>query len=82
MNTKNHIIHYVPLYVILALGLLGMVGYQYNNDMQRAVIVATAAGYFMWGMVHHKIHEELSFEIFLEYLFVAFIGSALLFSVV
>lgn len=82
MRTNNHIIHYIPLLLILFFGLLGMYFYQYDTLMQRALIVATAIGYILWGVVHHKIHDELSFEIFLEYLFVAIIGSALVFTVV
>lgn len=82
MRTKIHFIHYVPLLAILLLGLLGMVFYQYDTSMQKALVVATATGYVAWGIVHHKIHEDLSFEIFLEYLFVALIGTALIFFIV
>jgi len=59
-----------------------MIYYQYDDVMQKSIVVAIGIGYFLWGIVHHKLHEELSFEISLEYLFVALIGTALLFSVV
>jgi hypothetical protein len=79
---SNHVIHYIPLVLILLLGLGGVTLYQYDTNIQRALIVATAAGYVIWGVIHHKLHEELSFEIFLEYLFVAIIGCILAFTVV
>lgn len=82
MSIRNHASHYIPLFLILLLGLWGMFTYQYDTVMQRAIIVCVAMGYVVWGVVHHKLHEELSFEIFLEYLFVALIGSAIVFFVV
>lgn len=79
---SNHVVHYIPLVLILLLGLGGVSLYQYDTNIQRALIVATASGYVIWGVIHHKLHEELSFEIFLEYLFVAIIGCILAFTIV
>lgn len=82
MNTKNHIIHYIPLILVFVLGFIGMYLFQYDTEKQRGLIVAVALSYVVWGTVHHKIHNELTLEIFLEYLFVAIIGSAIVFAVV
>jgi hypothetical protein len=82
MSFRRHLIHYLPLFIILFLGFLGIFVYQYDNSMQKAIIIATSVGYVSWGIVHHKIHDDLSFEVLLEYLFMALIGTAIVFTIV
>ena len=79
---KDHITHYIPLVGILCIAVAGMYTYSFNADMQRYIIAAAASGYLVWGVVHHRLHDDLSLEVFLEYFFIAIIGTALAFSVV
>jgi hypothetical protein len=73
--------HYLPLYAILALGALGILYFNYDREFQKGIIIATSLSYITWGIVHHKIHNDLSFKIILEYTAIALLGMAILLSV-
>lgn len=79
---KDHALHYVPLVFIMISAIVGMYMYSFNAEMQRYIITAAASAYLVWGVVHHRLHDDLSLEVFLEYLFIAIIGTVLAFSVV
>ena len=85
MNHKRrkigiHIQHYLPLTGILLFGALGFVYFTYDKVFQAAIVLATAAGYFVWGLVHHHIHRDLHLSVVLEYFAIAALGVAVIFS--
>jgi hypothetical protein len=55
----------------LALGLLLFVFLNFSIALQIGVSVIFAAGYVVWGVMHHQLADDLSFEVVLEYLTVA-----------
>jgi hypothetical protein len=77
--TKN-INHYLPLFGILAAGLIGFAVFSSDKKFQLVLLVAVCAGYVTWGFVHHLAHKDLSLSILLEYFAVAVLGFVLVFT--
>jgi hypothetical protein len=55
-------------------GFLGYINFSYDKAFQIAIVVATAAGYVVWGIVHHYIHKDLHLSVIIEYILIAFLG--------
>ncbi len=74
--------HYMLLIGILFAGFAGLVLFSYDKNFQAAVAIATASSYVVWGIIHHMFHRDLHFEVFLEYLAIAILGLAIIFSLI
>lgn len=72
--------HYMLLGGILLAGFAGLVIFSYDKNFQVAVALATGISYVAWGLIHHHIHKDLHFEVFVEYAAVALLGIVVLFS--
>jgi len=79
---RHHIPHFLTLFGILLAGFAGLILFSYDKNFQEASALATAAGYVSWGVVHHYLHKDLHFEVFLEYLAVAILGLVIVFTMV
>jgi len=78
----KHLSHYLTLIGILFAGFAGLVLFSYDKNFQLSVAVASATAYVAWGVVHHILHKNFQFEIFLEYLAVAVLGLTIIFTLV
>lgn len=67
---------------ILTAGLIGIVVFSYNHKFQAAIALATASSYVAWGIMHHYLHKDLHWEVFVEYVAVAALGLTILFSLI
>jgi len=74
--------HYMLLIGILLAGFAGLTLFSYDRNFQIAVALATGISYVSWGLIHHHIHKDLHFEVFMEYLAVAILGTVILFSLI
>jgi len=74
---KKHVIHYLTLFIILGLGLLGFWHFSYQMTLQRVIILAVAVLYVGWGVVHHLLEGNLNLKIVIEYTSVAALAAAL-----
>lgn len=74
--------HYMLLFGILLAGFAGLILFSYDKNFQAAVSIATGLSYLSWGLIHHHIHRDLHFEVFMEYLAVAVLGTVILFSLI
>ena len=74
--------HYMLLIGILLAGFAGLTLFSYDRNFQIAVALATGISYVSWGLIHHHIHRDLHFEVFMEYLAVAILGTVILFSLI
>jgi hypothetical protein len=70
----RHSQHYVPLITILAAGILGFSLFTYDRLFQSVLLVAVAASYVVWGVVHHFIHDDLNYLVIIEYTVIAVLG--------
>ncbi len=70
----HHLSHYLPLVGILFAGVVGFKLSWYDKNFQTAVVIATAAGYVVWGIIHHHLHNDLYISVLLEYITIAVLG--------
>jgi len=74
--------HYMLLFGILFAGFAGLILFSYDKNFQAAIAIGTGVSYVSWGLIHHHIHKDLHFEVFMEYLAVAVLGVVMLFSLI
>ncbi|MBI4057780.1 hypothetical protein HY405_00440 [Candidatus Microgenomates bacterium] len=78
----HHLPHYTVLVGLIVATAAGFILFPYDRMFQIALVVALAVSYVTWGIVHHWIHDDLYFEVVLEYLSIAILGSAIVISVI
>jgi hypothetical protein len=78
----KHLPHYLSLLGILFVSFAGLILFSYDKNFQLSIAVAAASAYVAWGVVHHILHRDFHFEIFLEYLAVAILGLTVIFSLI
>ena len=76
----KHLKHYLPLFGVLIIGGVGFVNFSYDKQFQAAIVISTALGYFVWGLIHHFLHRDLHIQVVLEYLAIAILGVVVVFS--
>ncbi|KKQ43547.1 MAG: hypothetical protein US60_C0001G0062 [Microgenomates group bacterium GW2011_GWC1_37_8] len=76
----HHLRHYLPLLGIIFAGLVGFWIFSYDMVFQLAIVVAVAASYISWGIIHHHMHNDLNLSVVLEYIAVAVVGLVLVFT--
>jgi hypothetical protein len=79
-NIGKHVQHYAPLIGILVAGVIGFILFPNDIGIQMAAIIATAAGYVSWGIIHHHLSRDLEASIVVEYVMVAVLGVTVVFS--
>ncbi len=70
MTSKEHLLHYLILFLILTLGLVGFVVFRFRPQLQLLVVGLTVGGYILWGIAHHYTEERLRWEVVGEYILV------------
>ena len=78
----KHLSHYLGLIGVFAAAVVGIYVFGYDRSLQMAVVIATAAAYVAWGIVHHWLHRDLYLSVVIEYLVVAILGVILVFSLI
>lgn len=73
--------HYTPLLGILAAGIIGFALFSYDRMFQTGIVLASAAAYVTWGLIHHFIHKDLHISIIVEYITIATLGVIIVMSV-
>jgi len=56
--------------------VIGFAIFEYDNALKMALVISAGFSYFVWGIVHHYIHKDISVDIIFEYLFVCLFGVA------
>ncbi|MBU3935363.1 hypothetical protein KJ909_01690 [Patescibacteria group bacterium] len=75
---QKHPFEYLTLFAILTAGLVFFFSFFAEPQLQRRVVYATAASYFLWSLYHHHRRGDLSPSIIAEYLLFALLGILLL----
>ncbi|KKT74139.1 MAG: hypothetical protein UW69_C0046G0003 [Microgenomates group bacterium GW2011_GWA2_44_7] len=68
------IIHYLALFIILVAGVYGSFWFSGQKEAQLVIIWFMGIGYFIWGTIHHLLHNDLHLKVLLEYFLIAAIG--------
>lgn len=74
--------HYVPLFGILLISVVGFAMFTYDKIFQMVVVVSSALAYVIWGVVHHHIHKDLHLPVVVEYMLIAALGIVIVFSLI
>lgn len=81
-HLSKHLPHYLSLVGIFAAGIIGIYFFSYDRDFQMGIVIAMAAAYVVWGIIHHWLHKDLYFSVVVEYLVIAALGVILVFSLI
>lgn len=71
---KENFKHYLILAVILNIGFVFFIYFQYVKTIQLLVVVLMGFAFIMWGIVHHYLEGDLHLRVVLEYLSTAILG--------
>ena len=74
MKEKYLITHYLPLIVVMVAAVFGFYIFAYDKALKMSLVIASGASYFVWGLIHHFIHKDLSWEVAFEYLIICLFG--------
>lgn len=77
MNDESRpsmVLHYIGLVLLLVVGIFGVTFFSGNRDVQLVIVWLMGGGYLLWGVLHHLVHNDFHFKVFVEYLLVAAIG--------
>jgi hypothetical protein len=67
---RNHVIHYLIIIGIVALGLSIASLFSGNKMVQFIGFFATACGYVGYAIVHHRLEHDLTIKIVIEYILI------------
>lgn len=70
--------HYFALIGFLSVGLAFFLIFNYNRQAQVGITLVMAAGYVLWGLIHHTLKREFHWRIVWEYLVVATVASLII----
>jgi hypothetical protein len=70
------------LVFVLGVGLIGFFVFSYMREVQMAIAAGLAIAYFVWGVMHHYIHKDLTVSVILEYVLFAILGYVILTSLI
>lgn len=82
MHFLKHLSHYSVLFGILLAGFIGLILFSYDKAFQVATASALVLSYAAWGVTHHYLDKDLSFETVLEYIVVAILGFVIIFTLI
>ena len=74
--------HILTLAGIFIAALVGFWVFSYDRFFQGAVAIALSVSYVAWGIVHHKLHNNLYLAVVVEYVLVASLGLIIVFSLI
>ena len=73
MDYKNHLLHYLILFLIILGGLFGAWYFSFNRLARFGVVSLSVLGYVVWGVSHHLLEKRLSWGVVLEYILLGFV---------
>lgn len=66
-DALKHIIDYLFLALILAAGLIAILLFKQNLNLQIVSAIIMGVAYILWGVVHHYFEKTLNLVTLLEY---------------
>lgn len=78
----KHFPHYASLVAVLLAGSILFIIFSYSKYLEAAIGISLALSYVSWGLIHHYLHRDLHFSVFVEYVVVASLGLVIIFSLI
>lgn len=79
-DIKKHLLHYLFLAIILFFGFVVFLLVGFDKTLQMNIAVLTIVSYFLWGMIHHFLKDDLHLKIVIEYLLITALSLVLILS--
>ncbi|MFZ2202086.1 MAG: hypothetical protein WAV56_01685 [Microgenomates group bacterium] len=80
-KSLRHISHYAVLLILMVVGLVSVTITGKNTITHTLILIALAASYTIWGLIHSALEGELHSEVIMEYLLFGLLGLALVLGV-
>lgn len=74
---KNHLVHYLIILGIIALGIGSVILLSSNKNMQLIMVLAVSLFYLCYGIFHHFLEHDITIKIVVEYVLVTLLVVAL-----
>jgi len=71
---------FLALLTLLSFGLLAILYFRFDRQIQSAVVLVIGVCYVAWGIIHHFLQDDFHLKILVEYLAVALFGVILFLS--
>lgn len=78
---KAHVLHFIVLLLILAVGVAMFLAAQANNGLRLMIGIVTSIAYVVWGIIHHTMLGDLHRKVVIEYVFIGSIAILMVFIV-
>lgn len=76
-KSLRHLSHYIVLLILMVVGLIALTLSGKTTFSHTAILVLIASAYFLWGVIHQYLENELHSETVMEYLLFTLLGLAL-----
>lgn len=76
-KSLHHLSHYIILLILMIVGLVALILFSGTTFSHTAILVLIASAYFIWGVTHQYLENELYSETVMEYLLFSLLGLAL-----
>ncbi|MBI3980823.1 hypothetical protein HY345_02385 [Candidatus Microgenomates bacterium] len=77
---KKYLFHYLFLAIILFFGVVIFMMVGFDKTLQLNVAILTIASYFLWGIIHHFLKDDLHIKVVIEYLLITALSLILVLS--
>ncbi|MBI2036480.1 hypothetical protein HYT17_02530 [Candidatus Microgenomates bacterium] len=74
---KNHLIHYLIILSIIALGIGSVILLSSNKNLQLILVLVVSLFYLCYGIFHHALEHDVTIKIVVEYVLVTLLAVAL-----
>ncbi len=81
-SMSKHLPHYISLIGIFIAGIIGFYYFPYDKSFQTGLVVALAASYISWGVIHHSVHKDICLPVIFEYVAVSVLGLVIALSLI
>ena len=81
-DIREYLSHYLVLAILLGAGLILFALNVWNPPLQRIITVVIASSYILWGIIHHRISDQVTKKIVLEYAIIAALAVILIYEVI
>lgn len=81
MKREKHLKYYLSLIGVIVLGLVFIVVFSPNRNLQMLSLAGLSFAYVLLGIVHHLVNHDLVLKIVVEYILIAGLGLAVTFFV-
>lgn len=81
-DINKHLTHYIFLVAMLFISFGSFLYVSYDKSLQLMISFLICVSYFVWGIIHHFLKDDLHIKIVVEYLLISALVFLILFSII